>query len=335
MKRSMSLMQNEVYDITIVGAGPAGLFAGFYAGMRTAKTQIIESLDQVGGQVTTLYPEKTIYDVGGYAGIKGIDFISSLEKQVRLVDVEIKLSETVIDIFPEGDFYRIKTTEGETRTKAVILATGNGAFNPRRLAIDGLETIENKHLFYTLPKIETLVGKEVAVAGGGDSAIDIALMLEGVAKSVTIIHRRNEFRGMEHSVNQLLDSNVKVLTPYLINSVEKNHGQLSVGLKKVGEEVVEQYQYDDLIVNYGFISSNKVIKNWSLDVDQEHRMFVVNSLMQTNLKNVYAIGDGIEYDGKLRLIATAFGEGPMAVSQIMKALYPDKKGPLHSTAMFK
>ena len=327
-------MEN-LYDIIIIGAGPAGLFSGFYAGMRSAKTLIVESLSQVGGQASALYPEKIIYDVGGYAGVKAQDLAKSLKQQVDLVDsTEIRLNETVIDINKVDEIYEVVTNQGRYQTKAIVIATGNGAFNPRKLAVKNIENLENKKIFYSIPDVEHFIDKDVLVAGGGDSAIDIALMLEPVAKSVSLVHRRNQFRGLEHSVEKLKQSSVKILTPFLIHNVVENTDGLSVTLKEIKTEREINQQFNHLIVNYGFTSSNKVIKGWSLDLKQEHRMFVVDDKMQTNQENVYAIGDGIEYDGKLKLIATAFGEGPMAVNQIMENLYPDRREPLHSTSMF-
>jgi thioredoxin reductase len=325
----------EMYDITIVGGGPAGLFAGFYAGMRTAKTQIIESLPQAGGQVAALYPEKMIYDVGGYAGVKAADLAKELEKQARLVGVEIRLSETVIDIQAEENFYHVKTDRNEYDTKAILLATGNGAFNPRKLAVKNLEHLEDEKIFYHVPDLEHFMDQDVLIAGGGDSAIDIALMLESVAKSVSLVHRRDQFRGMERNVQHLHESTVNIMTPYLISNVQDADEGIDVDLKQIGTEDLKTTHFDKLIVNYGFTSSNKIIKGWEVELEQEHRMFAVDNLMHTNLKNIYAIGDGIEYPGKLRLIATAFGEGPIAVNQIMNDLYPGQRGPVHSTSMFE
>lgn len=326
---------SEMYDITIIGAGPAGLFAGFYAGMRTAKTQIIESLPQVGGQVAALYPEKMIYDVGGYAGVKAAKLAKELEKQARLVDTEIRLNETVIDIKKVDEFYHVQTTVSEYDTKAILLATGNGAFNPRKLAVAGVEDLEDQKIFYHVPDFEHFMDQDVLIAGGGDSAIDIALMLEPVAKSVSLVHRRDQFRGMERSVNQLKASSVNILTPYLIHDIKDVADGLDVELKEIGTEAIKNQHADQLIVNYGFTSSNKIIKGWEIDLDQEHRMFAVNRFMQTNQKNIYAVGDGVEYPGKLRLIVTAFGEGPVAIDQIMSNLYPGQRGPVHSTSMFE
>jgi thioredoxin reductase len=333
-KREQKAM-SEMYDITIIGGGPAGLFAGFYAGMRTAKTQIIESLPQVGGQAAALYPEKMIYDVGGYAGVKAGQLAKELEEQARLVNTEIRLNETVMDVQKQAEFYHVTTNRGEYDTKALLLATGNGAFNPRKLAVENVEQLENQKVFYHVPDLDHFADQDVLIAGGGDSAIDIALMLEPIAKSVSLVHRRDQFRAMERNVQQLQASTVQIMTPFLISNVQDAKTGLDVQLKEIKTEALKQTHFDRLIVNYGFTSSNKIIKGWQLELEQEHRMFAVDHLMQTSQPNVYAIGDGVEYPGKLRLIATAFGEGPVAVDQIMNNLYPGKRGPVHSTSMFE
>ncbi|MCV3328022.1 NAD(P)/FAD-dependent oxidoreductase [Pediococcus ethanolidurans] len=324
---------SEIYDITIIGGGPAGMFAGFYSGLRTAKVQIIESLAQLGGQVSALYPEKYIHDVAGFTGIKANDLIDHLHKQLMQLPVDVRLNETVTDLSKQTYGYQVVTNRGTYQTKAVITATGVGAFSPRRLAVEGAQELEDKHIFYTIPDPHHFQDKTVLIAGGGDSAIDTALMLQKVAKHVYLMHRRNQFRGMEHGVELLEKSAVELLTPYLLKKIEPMQDQLLLTMKEVKGEHLLQKQVDDVIVNYGFISNNKTIRRWQIQPEQQHRLFVVDRQMKTNLPLIYAIGDGVDYDGKLDLIATAFAEGPMAVSAIMKELYPNRRGPLHSTSM--
>ncbi|WP_412989753.1 NAD(P)/FAD-dependent oxidoreductase [Pediococcus siamensis] len=324
----------EIYDITIIGGGPAGMFAGFYSGLRTAKVQIIESLSQLGGQVSALYPEKYIHDVAGFAGIKAVELISQLDKQLRQLPVDVRLNETVTDLIQQDENgYKIVTNKETYLSKAVILATGVGAFSPRRLAVSGAQELENRRIFYTVAHPEQFRDKTVLIAGGGDSAIDTALMLQETAKHVYLMHRRTQFRGMEHSVELLQNSAVELLTPYLLKEITLDNDQLLLTMKEVKGEHLLQKRVDDVIVNYGFISNNKTIRQWQVQPSQEHRMFVVDRQMKTDLPLLYAIGDGVDYEGKLDLIATAFAEGPMAVSAIMKQLYPDRRGPLHSTSM--
>jgi len=324
---------SEIYDITIIGGGPAGMFAGFYSGLRGAKVQIIESLSQLGGQVSALYPEKYIHDVAGFMGIKANDLVAHLQEQVEQLPIEIRLNETVTNLMQQENNFEIVTNHDTYHSKSVIVATGVGAFSPRRLAVDGADKLENTHVFYTIPDPQRFRDKTVLIAGGGDSAIDTALMLEKIAKQVYLMHRRTQFRGMEHSVKILEQSNVELLTPYLLKQIDPTDGHLLLTMKEVRGERLLQKQVDDVVVNYGFISNNKTIRQWEVQPEQQHRMFTVDRQMKTNIPLIYAIGDGVDYDGKLDLIATAFAEGPMAVSAIMKELYPDRRGPLHSTSM--
>jgi thioredoxin reductase len=324
---------SDIYDITIIGGGPAGMFAGFYSGLRTAKVQIIESLSQLGGQVSALYPEKYIHDVAGFTGIKANELIEKLHKQLSQLPVDVRLKETVTDLIQQEDGYKVVTNRGTYESKAIIIATGVGAFSPRRLAVEGAQELEDQHIFYTISDPRRFQDKTVLIAGGGDSAIDTALMLQETAKHVYLMHRRNQFRGMEHSVELLEKSEVELLTPFLIKEIEQTNEHLLLTMKEVKGERLLQKEVDDVIVNYGFISNNKTIKQWQIQPEQHHRMFTVDRQMKTNLPLIYAIGDGVDYEGKLDLIATAFAEGPMAVSAIMKELYPDRRGPLHSTSM--
>lgn len=329
-------MNIELYDISIIGAGPVGLYAGFYAGMRNVKTQIIESLPQIGGQLTAIYPEKYIYDIGGQSKIKAYELIKQLEEQVlRVPDVEIRTSESVINIEEAEDAYLITTSKGKYLTKSIILATGNGSFNPRKLQVKFDEKLENDKIFYHVSNLDDFRDQKVIVAGGGDSAIDLALMLEEVAEQVSIVHRRDEFRALEESVRQLQLSSVEVLTSYKIKELEETSQGLKLALVKNKTKDVLNLESHKILVNYGFASSSNQSDKWNIKLETEHNMYKVDNFMQTNMKQIYAIGDGAIYPGKLKLIAQGFGEGPTAVHQIVSKLYPENKGTAHSTSIFK
>lgn len=173
---------NATYDITIIGGGPAGMFAGFYAGLRNAKVQLIESLTELGGQASALYPEKTILDVAGYPMIKARNLVEQLEEQLKTVETDVKLNQTVNDIKKTTNGYQLITNQETTFTKAIIIATGVGAFNPRKLAVENSADFEGQHLFYSVKNLNQFKDQTILVAGGGDSAIDEALLLEQVAK---------------------------------------------------------------------------------------------------------------------------------------------------------
>ncbi len=315
-------------DITIIGAGPTGLFAAFYAGMRGASVKIIESLPQPGGQLSALYPEKFIYDVAAFPAVRAQELVDRLVEQMNRFPVELCLEESVQELQKqENDVIRLVTDKGEHFTKAVIITAGNGAFQPRRLELEGVDKLPNIHYF--VPDLSKFADRRVAVLGGGDSAVDWAMMLEPVAKETTIIHRRDKFRAHEHSVELLQESSVNILTPFVPALFD---GQ-KLYLDEVKGDQKKVLEIDDLIVNYGFISSLGPMKNWGLTI--EKNSIVVNSRMETNIKGVYAAGDVATYEGKVKLIATGFGEAPTAVNNAKSYIDPSAKvQPLHSTSLF-
>ncbi|GHP14840.1 ferredoxin--NADP reductase [Lentilactobacillus fungorum] len=327
-------VEDTVYDITIIGGGPAGMFAGFYAGLRDARTQIIESLSELGGQVSALYPEKTILDVGGYPNIKARNLVTELENQLQGSDTAVKLNQTVVNIDQVGENYQITTNKEVTQTKAIIIATGVGAFNPRKLAVDNSDAFEGKNLFYSVKDLAHFRDRVVLVAGGGDAAIDEALLLNSVAKKVYLLHRRDQFRAMERSVEQLIQSSIQPVTPYLIKGLTQQDGdQVKVSAKKMKTDEMLELTVNDIVVNYGFIAQDDALNGWTIHPQTDHGTIKVASNALTDLKNVFAIGDVSKYEGKQPLIATAFGEAPIAVNAAMKSLYPDRRGPVHSTSL--
>ena len=324
-------MTENIYDITIIGAGPSGLFAGFYAGMRKNKVQIIDSLEIPGGQLTALYPEKTIHDVPGYFAVKAETLVTDLVKQTAQFGVPIRLSEKVVDITPTTDqgVYQVTTTKSSYLTKSVIIATGNGSFAPKPLKTDEPSDFDFSKLGYSVTDKQQFAGKNVAVAGGGDSAIDLALMLSEVAASVSLIHRRDAFRAHESSVDKLHASDVHVVTPVTIRNISDHQEGLRIALSDDRELDV-----DHLIVQHGFLSNNKDIRAWSVDLEMKRQHFMVDSHYQTSCENNYAIGDTANYDGKLGLIVEGFKEGPHAVNQIMTKIHSGKLTHAHSTSLF-
>ncbi|GCF94799.1 ferredoxin--NADP reductase [Enterococcus florum] len=323
----------ELFDITIVGAGPVGMFAAFYAGMRQRKTKLIDSLPQLGGQLTTLYPEKHIYDIPGFPEIKAADLIGNLEKQLQTFTHTYCLEEEVIDLKKHENYLELITNKGSHFSKAVILALGNGSFQPRRLQVARSEVFENKGIDYYVTDLMKYAGKKVAIAGGGDSAIDWALMLEPIAEKVSIIHRRNQFRGHEHSVEKLKSSTIEILTPYVVTGVSGEQMLDTVTLQKMKSDETMELNVDHLIVNYGFTSSLDHLKSWGLDSTRQ--AIVVNSDMSTSVPGVYACGDITTYDGKVRLIATGSGEAPTAVNNALHYIDPEtRRQPVHSSSLF-
>jgi len=328
-------MTEKVYDITIIGAGPTGLFTAFYGGMRQASVKIIESLPQTGGQLSALYPEKYIYDVAGFPKVRAQDLVDQLEKQLEMFDPTIALGQSVetLEKLDDGTFKL--TTDKETHyTKTLIITAGNGAFQPRRLNIGDCEKYEDINLHYYVKDMKVFADKEVILFGGGDSAVDWALMLKDIAKKVTLVHRRDEFRAHESSVEELMNSSVEVMTPFVPKEIIGTDKIEKVVLEEVKGDRVVEVSADAVICNYGFISSLGPIKDWGLEI--EKNSIVVNSKMETNIPGIYAAGDITTYPGKIKLIATGFGEGPTAISNAKHYLDPKARvQPKHSTSMFE
>ena len=316
--------QKEVFDVTIIGGGPTGMFAAFYAGMRELKTKIIETLPVLGGQVKIMYPEKNIFDIGAFPYIKGADLIDQLEKQLKPFQPTICLEESVLAIQKTKDhLFEMKTQEGTHYSRAILITTGLGAFEPRKLTFDYLEQYEESNLHYYVKELETYRDKVVVITGGGDSAVDWALTLEPIAKKVYIVHRRDKFRAHEASVSYLKKSSVEILAPYLpIELIGNNEKIQEVKLQKRRQDEFMTLPLDYFIVNFGFISENKQLKEWGLD--SVHNNVIVNQKMESNVPGIYAAGDVATFDGKVKLIATGFGEAPTAINSIIQYLNPDQ-----------
>lgn len=330
-------MTEKQYDITIIGGGPVGLFAAFYAGLRGMTVKIIESLSELGGQPAILYPEKVIYDIPAYPALTGAELTDNLIKQIsRFEDrTTVCLKEEVQSFEKNNQGFTIQTNKGQHSSKAIIIACGNGAFAPRTLGLEGEESFAEKNIFYNVHQLDQFAGKNVVICGGGDSAVDWALALYGLAESVTVVHRRDAFRAHEHSVELLKASGVKILTPYIPNQLIGENGQVSqIVLQKVKSEDSLTLDLDALIVSFGFSTSNKNLKNWQLDYKRSS--ILVNHLYQTNQEGVFAIGDAADYEGKVDLIATGFGEAPIAVNQAINYIYPERDNRIvHSTSLIE
>ncbi|MGF2617634.1 NAD(P)/FAD-dependent oxidoreductase [Rossellomorea vietnamensis] len=325
----------KVYDITIIGGGPTGLFTAFYGGMRKASVKIIESLPQLGGQLSTLYPEKYIYDVAGFPKVKAQDLVNNLKEQMAQFESTVCLEQAVENVEKQADGVFKLTTDKEVHySRTIIITAGNGAFQPRRLDLEGASTYEGKNLHYFIDDMQYFAGKKVVICGGGDSAVDWALMLEPIAEKVTLVHRRDKFRAHEHSVDELNKSSVEIKTPFVPTEVIGDDEKVNqLVLEEVRGDAKEALDLDELIVNFGFVSSLGPIKDWGLNI--EKNSIVVNSKMETNIPGIYAAGDVSTYDGKVKLIASGFGEAPTAVNNAKAYMDPDARvQPLHSTSLF-
>ena len=325
---------STVKDITIIGGGPIGMFSAFYAGLRGMSAQIIESLPQLGGQLSALYPEKYIYDIAGFPKVKAQDLIENLKQQMSTFPTDVFLDE-VVEVIKKNEegIFIIQTNKQEYYSKTILITAGNGAFNPRVLGLEKEKQFKDTNLHYFVNDLERFKDKTVTIFGGGDSAVDWALMLEPIAKNITLVHRRDKFRAHEHSVEQLKSSTINILTPYIPKELIGSERVEQVLLQHAKDESVTIIQdVDDIIVNFGFLSTLGPIKNWGLEI--EKNSIVVNSKMETNIKGIYAAGDICTYDGKVKLIASGFGEAPVAISNAKVFIDPTSKvQPLHSTSI--
>lgn len=326
-------MNQEIVDITIIGGGPTGLFSSFYAGMREMSVKIIDSLPQLGGQLIELYPDKYIYDVGGFPKILAKDLVANLVTQAHYAKPEICLGETALSVEKKEDYFVLKTDKGEHLTRTILLTAGIGAFQPRKIGLAEEPEFEGKTLHYGIKDLSMFKDQNVLVCGGGDSALDWALMLEDIAKEVTLVHRRERFTAHETSVNQLRESSVNILTSHTVCEI-CGDGEAIDSLKlKQKDGTEKEMQIDHVIVNYGNISSLGPLKEWGLEM--ERNSIVVNSRMETNIEGIYAAGDVTTYDGKVKLIAVGMGEAPVAISHAKAFIDPKAKvQPLHSTSVF-
>lgn len=325
--------KDQFTDITIIGGGPAGMFAAFYAGMRQASVKIIDSMPQLGGQPIALYPEKYIYDIAGFPKITAAQLIRNLVDQMSLFPVDIHLEEKVQQLIKKDEHHFEIVTDKQTHySKSIIITGGIGAFEPRRLELEEAQRFEQANLHYSVKDLNQFAGQRVVINGGGDSAVDWALMLEPIAKEVTLIHRRDKFRAHEHSVEKLLQSKVNIVTPAEITALHggKQIERITVTYNKLGEK--KEIPCDALIVNFGFKSSLGPISEWGLEVMDGS--IVVDTRMETNIPGIFAAGDITTYPGKLKLIAVGFGEAPTAINNAKVYVDPTAKlSPGHSSNM--
>lgn len=328
------LERNEnIVDIIIIGGGPTGMFAAFYGGMRQTSVKILESMPQLGGQLSALYPEKYIYDVAGFPKVRAQELVDSLVQQMNHFPVNVCLEEKVLKVEKKDErLFEITTEKAVHCCKALIITAGVGAFEPRRLELPEAASFERKNLHYFVSDLHAFKGQKVLISGGGDSAVDWALMLEPIAEQVTLIHRRDKFRAHEHSVETLMKSKVNVITPKEITKLHGTDRIEKVTLQDVKKGSVLDIDVDAVIVNFGFVSSLGPIAEWGFEID--NGSIIVDSRMETSIPGIFAAGDVTIYPGKLKLIAVGFGEAPTAINNAKVYIDPEAKlSPGHSSNM--
>ncbi|MGA8847501.1 MAG: NAD(P)/FAD-dependent oxidoreductase [Nocardioides sp.] len=314
-------------DILIIGAGPTGLYAAYYAGFRGHRVAVVDSLPELGGQITAMYPEKQILDVAGFPTVKGRDLVEGLVAQAATADPTYLLDRTATTLTSTDDNVVVGLDDGtEVRAGAVLITAGIGKFSPRPLPAQG-EWL-GRGLEFFVPSFAPYAGKDVVIVGGGDSAFDWAVHLEPVARSVTLVHRRDAFRAHERTVQQVRDSSVRIITKAEVSAINGPAGpgdtDGSVGSVEVMVDgQVETLPCQAVVAALGFIADLGPMQQWGIEVRKRH--IVVNPAMQTSLPRVFAAGDITEYDGKVRLIAVGFGEAATAVNNATVALDPSAK----------
>jgi len=307
-------------DLLIVGAGPVGLYAAYYAGFRGLTTAVVDSLPELGGQITAMYPEKPIYDVAGFPAIKGRDLVTGLAAQAARFDPTYLLGERAELLARDVDEITVTTHTGtEIRCRAVVISGGIGTFTPRPLPIG--EAWLGRGLAYFVPTLDAHAGQDVVVVGGGDSACDWALGLEPIARSVTLVHRRAAFRAHAHSVAQLRSSSVEIITDAEATAIHGSRYVESVDITGPGGTARRPAQA--VIAALGFTANLGPIRGWGVDV-VANRYLPVDTTMSTNVPGVFAAGDITEYRGKVRLISVGFGEAATAVNNAAILIRPDE-----------
>jgi thioredoxin reductase (NADPH) len=316
-------------DVVIIGAGPVGLFAVFELGLLDIKAHLIDILDKVGGQCAELYPEKPIYDIPGIPIITGIGLTDALMEQIRPFGPAFHLGEMVTTVEKIGDpLFRVRTDAGKTfECKTVVIAAGGGSFQPKRPPINGIEPYEDKSVFYAVRRMEAFRGKRLLVVGGGDSALDWTLNLQPIAKRLTLVHRRDEFRGAPDSVNKmraLVDSGSMDLRIGQVTDLEGTDGQLTAASIKDKEGGLSRIEVDAMLPFFGLTMKLGPVADWGIKLE-DNLIPVDTAAFESNIPGLFAIGDINTYPGKLKLILSGFHEAALMAQKAHRYVFPDKR----------
>ena len=316
-------------DVLIIGAGPVGLFAVFELGLLDIKTHLVDILDKVGGQCAELYPEKPIYDIPGIPYITGHGLTHALMQQIKPFSPTFHLGEMVTAVEKIGDpAFRVRTDGGKVfECKSVVIAAGGGSFQPKRPPIQGIEPYEEKSVFYAVRKMDAFRGKNLLIVGGGDSALDWTLNLQPLAKRLTLVHRRDDFRGAPDSVNKmraLVSAGGMDLKIGQVTMLEGGNGQLTAASIKGNDGALTRVECDAMLPFFGLTMKLGPVADWGIKMEDE-LIPVDTAAFETNIPGLFAVGDINTYPGKLKLILSGFHEVALMAQKAHRYVYPEKR----------
>ncbi|PPA69586.1 NAD(P)/FAD-dependent oxidoreductase [Jeotgalibacillus proteolyticus] len=321
-------MHNDLYDVTIIGGGPAGLYSAFYSGLRGMKAKILEYQPNLGGKVN-VYPEKMIWDAGGMPPVTGAKMVEQMIEQGLTFDPAVCLNEKVDSIKKNSDgHFEVTTAAGNVHlSKTVIIAVGSGILNPQKLQIEGAERFEVSNLHYTVQSLKKFKDKVVLISGGGNTAIDWANELEPIAKKVYITHRSCNFKGHESQIGQLTESSAVCLLNTQITKLQASRSHDAIERVELTHSITNETSYlhvDDVIINHGYEIDASLIKNSELPIEMEDEYFIkACAASGSTVPGLYAAGDIVKHDGKLNLLMGAFHDAANAVNQAKRFITPD------------
>lgn len=332
-------MVHDIRDITIIGGGPTGLFALFYAGMRQVTAQIVDALPELGGQLAALYPEKFIFDVAGFSQILAKDLVRALVDQTKRFDGKVHLGQRVTALEKDGDHFVLVTETDRFPTRVLVIAAGIGAFSPRRLPQACAEPWYGRGIYDVVMDPDRFRGQRVVIIGGGDTAFDWGVQLLPRASNVTIVHRTDRFRAHDATVAEyraaVASGRASLITFHELHDIVCKTGTERFShllLRDVKAKTTREIDADVVLPMLGFVSDMGVIADWGLTLVKDE--IVVNSQMETGRAGIYGAGDVTTYPGKLKLIASGFSEAAIAVNQAVHWIHPEKKvTPGHSSNM--
>ena len=326
-------------DILIIGAGPVGLFTVFEAGLLGLKCHLVDNLDKIGGQCIELYPEKPIYDIPGVPNQTGKEHIDSLLKQIEPFDYEVHLNQRVDKIEQSGDHWIAETTDGISfKTLNIFIAAGAGSFEPRKPPVESPDKFLGKGIDYAVRSVDKYKDKDIVIFGGGDSALDWSVELANKAKSIKLVHRRDNFRGAEHTENKMRNfvasGEIELKIPFVIKSIVGGKSFEAVEIMNFETKETEVINCDEALFFFGLSKQLGPINDWEIDLN-DRKVQVDTEKFETNQKGIFAVGDINTYPGKLDLILCGFHETTLAVQEAFKRINPGERVPFGYTTSNK